>query len=209
MRRAPARGFSLIEIAVTLTVLGLLVLVVAPPVSDWVRNLRVRGATEAIQAGLNRARAEALRSNELVTFWLVSGADATVVDDSCALSAASGSWVVSRSDPTGACGTAPSVTDEPKIVQTHAVGQASAGASVAATAADGSNAKCVRFNGFGRVVDGAAGPDDDCRPPKQITTIDVTHALGARALRIVVSTGGGIRMCDPAVTDATDPRLCP
>lgn len=208
-RGAPSRGFSLIELAVALTVLGLLVLVVAPPVSDWVRNLRVRGATEAIQAGLQRARGEALRTNELVTFWLVSGSNATVVDDSCALSSGSGSWVVSRVDPTGACGAEPSTTVDPRIVQTHAAGQTSAGVTVAAIAADGTSATCVRFNGFGRVVDSTAGPDDDCRPPKQVTRIDVTHALGARSLRILVATGGGIRMCDPAVTDATDPRRCP
>jgi type IV fimbrial biogenesis protein FimT len=30
-----------------------------------------------------------------------------------------------------------------------------------------------------------------------------------RCLRIRISTGGEVKMCDPAVTDATDPRICP
>jgi hypothetical protein len=29
-----------------------------------------------------------------------------------------------------------------------------------------------------------------------------------RCLRVVVSSSGSVRMCDPAVTDATDPRAC-
>jgi hypothetical protein len=30
-----------------------------------------------------------------------------------------------------------------------------------------------------------------------------------RCMRVVVSTGGQVRMCDPQVLDATDPRVCP
>jgi hypothetical protein len=30
-----------------------------------------------------------------------------------------------------------------------------------------------------------------------------------RCLRIRISTGGEVKMCDPAVIDATDPRICP
>jgi hypothetical protein len=30
-----------------------------------------------------------------------------------------------------------------------------------------------------------------------------------RCLRINISVGGEARMCDPAVTDAADPRICP
>jgi type IV fimbrial biogenesis protein FimT len=203
------RGFSLIELAVTLTVIVLLLAAVAPSVSDWVHNTEVRNAAESIQSGLQKARTEALRSNEPVTFWLVSGADQRNVDNSCALSSSAGSWVVSRNDPTGACATAPSTTVVPMVVETHAAGDGATDVIVAAAAADGTASQCVRFNGFGRVVDAGATPADGCRPPGQVATIDLTHVSGARHLRVVVSPGGGVRMCDVGVTVATDPRKCP
>jgi type IV fimbrial biogenesis protein FimT len=59
------------------------------------------------------------------------------------------------------------------------------------------DATSVSFNGFGQRV--GAG----------IANIDISHTMnGVRALRIEISPSGGIRSCDPAVTDATDPRIC-
>ena len=43
-----------------------------------------------------------------------------------------------------------------------------------------------------------------------VTQIDVSHSASTdvRPRRIQISTSGGIRSCDPAVTDAADPRIC-
>ncbi len=203
------RGFSMIELAVALVVLALLVMAALPTMSDWMRNLRIRNAAESMQYGLQKARAEALRRNQNITFWLVSGDSQKVVDNSCALAATAGSWVISGSDPAGACAAAPSTDTAPMIVETHAAGDGGDGVTVNAVAADATAATCVRFNGFGQVVPSTVPPDDGCRMPKQISTIDLTHVAGGRQLRIVVSSGGGVRMCDRGVTDATDPRKCP
>jgi type IV fimbrial biogenesis protein FimT len=205
----PQRGFSMVEVAITMTVLALLLAAAAPSVAGWMRNTRVRNTAEALQMGLQRARAEALRRNVNVTFWLVAGSDERTVDNSCALSSASGSWVISVSDPTGHCATAPDPTTSPMIVETHAVGDGGGGVTVAALSAASAAARCVRFNGFGQVVDAAVPPADNCRLPNRIATVDVTHASGgARRLRIMVSAGGGVRMCDRDVS-STDPRACP
>jgi type IV fimbrial biogenesis protein FimT len=210
MRRPSQSGFSLIELAVTLTVMVLLVTAAFPSVADWLRNTRVRNAAASMQSGLMRARSEALRTNQMVTFWLVQGSTETAVDNFCALSSASGSWVVSLNDPSGACAAAPSPASAPMITETHAAGDGGAGVTVAAQTATGDTAQCVRFNGFGRVVDSSTGTADACRQPLQIAKIDVTHAAGgARALRIVVSAGGSVRTCDVNVTASTDPRKCP
>jgi len=199
----------MIEIAVTMTVMILLLLAAFPSMTDWLRNTRVRNAAESVQTGLQRARTEAVRRNQNVTFWLVAGSDERNVDNSCALSSASGSWVISLNNPAGNCAAAPSLTDDPMIVETHAAGDGAAGVTVAATAADSSAASCVRFNGFGQVVDASTLPADNCRPPTQLTTVDLTHASsGARRLRVMVSAGGGVRMCDRDVA-STDPRACP
>lgn len=206
--RSAQRGFSLIELAVTLAVFGLLLGAAFPSMSDWLRNTRVRNAAESMQAGLQKARTEAIRSNDTVTFWLVAGSDERRVDSSCALSASAGSWIVGRDDPSGMCATAPSTTVAPKIVDSHAAGDGGSGVSVAASGTGGAGATCVRFNGFGRVADAAALPADNCRSPDGISTIDLTHTSGARRLRIVVSSAGSVRLCDRDVAGA-DPRACP
>lgn len=203
------RGFTMVEVAVTMTVMALLLAAAVPSVAGWLRNTRVRNAADAVHLGLQRARTEALRRNVNVTFWLVSGADERIVDNNCALSSAAGSWVISLTNPAGKCATAPSPTAAPGIVETHAAGDGGSGVTVLAQTSAAAAANCVRFNGFGQVVDAATLPADTCRSPSQIATVDVTHASGgARRLRVVVSGGGGVRMCDLDVA-ATDPRACP
>lgn len=193
-----ARGFTLVELSVAMAVLALLLMAALPSMSEWTRNVRVRNAAESMQNGLQKARAEALRTNRSVGFWIVSQSDNRVVDNNCALSSSSGSWVISVNDPSGLCATAPDPNTAPMIVQTHAAGDGSGDVTVAAVDSGSNPAQRVLFDGFGRLTS-AAG---------QIAKIDLTHPLGARSLRVVVSSGGGVRMCDPNVS-APDPRVCP
>lgn len=77
-----ARGFSLIELAVTLVVLALLVGMGVPAWQEHVANSRVRALAGDIREGMQLARMEAIRRNDRVSFclagqdWSVrSGAD--------------------------------------------------------------------------------------------------------------------------------------
>ena len=69
-----------------------------------------------------------------------------------------------------------------------------------ATEADGATAAdSVTFDGFGRVADGG------------LARISIDNAVAGndyRPLAIVISEGGGIRMCDPRVSTDSDPRAC-
>lgn len=58
-----------------------------------------------------------------------------------------------------------------------------------------SNVASVTFNGLGRTTAGGA-------------TINVTNSTGGSALRVVVSSFGQVRMCDPAYSYATNPKGC-
>ncbi len=79
-----------------------------------------------------------------------------------------------------------------------------AGAPNAVVKPDG-DARRVTFNGLGRIV--AKNPADDTAP---LARVDVTTAAIAspRALRLVVGTAYGIKVCDPALA-AADPAGCP
>ena len=67
-RRRSQRGFTLIEIMISLTVLGILLMVALPSFSEWLQNQQLRAASEATLNGLQVARGAAIRRNVLVQF---------------------------------------------------------------------------------------------------------------------------------------------
>jgi len=199
--RTPAAGFTLVELAITLAVFGVLMAVIAPSAGAWMANMQVRATAESIQSGLHKARMEAVRRNQPVRFSLVSTANSSVMDNSCALSATAASWVVSVNDPSTKCGGALSDTTDPMLVETYAAGVYARRVTVAARQADGvTAASSVVFDGFGRISGGAA--------LAMITINNFDTSDDFRPLRVVIADGGGIRLCDPRVTEATDPRAC-
>ena len=88
-----------------------------------------------------------------------------------------------------------------EVVQTRPEDEGSKDATVAVTPA---GATTVTFNGYGRVTSNADAS-------AAITQIDVGSATLAasatRILRIVLGSGGNVRMCDPQLA-AGDPRAC-
>lgn len=194
-----AYGFTLIELLITLAVVALLLMVGLPSMTTWLQNQQIRTSAEGLQAGLQLARAEALRRNAPVRFQLVNNLAAT-----CVLFDRGTNWIVSINDPTGLCDVDPSDIAAPLAIQKRSGGEGTPNAVVTATNGVAA-ATTVTFNGLGRVT--GATP---------ITQIAVTNTSGGlcqpagpmRCLRLDISSGGQVRMCDPTVTDLTDPRLC-
>jgi type IV fimbrial biogenesis protein FimT len=194
-----SRGFSLVELMITLAVLGMLLMIALPNMGTWIQNTQIRTAAEGAYAGLTLARAEALKRNTSVRFQLTND-----LTNTCTLNATGKNWVVSLTDTTSLCDLDPSETVAPQIVQKRDGGEGSPNVNVQA------DATAVLFNGIGRAAAGG------------ITQIDFSNtATGAcktpggtepmRCLRITISAGGQVRLCDPAVSAATDPgdpRLC-
>lgn len=189
------RGFSLIELIVGIVILGVLMAMAAPRFSDWLRNARIRTAAEAIQNGLQLARAEAVRRNATVRFQLVS-----TIDDTCALATTGPHWVVSMVNPAGQCATAPSDTAAPRIIQVRNRAEGSEQTQVAA------GQSAFVFNALGRLM---PVPGANVEIDISSTTGGTCVASGGsvRCLRLVVSAGGQIRMCDPALP-AGDAQAC-
>jgi len=193
MRHHPrVRGFSIIELLITVTVLGLVLMLGLPNLSAWLQNTQIRNSAEAAVSGLQYARTEALRRNRQVRFNVVDTLDAT-----CNMIATGGSWVISMADPTGKCDAVPTDTADPFILQKRSGEEGTQSVAVSASASS------VFFNGLG-----------SASAPIQFTVTNPSggtcQSVGGtmRCLQINVSASGSVRMCDPAVTDATDPRKC-
>ncbi len=196
-----AKGFSIIELMVTLAILALLLTAVSPSLRDWVINSHIRNAASAFEQGIQLARQEAIRRNQSVSLWLVSTPSnaSTALDDSCALSSSSGSWVVSVNSPVGKCTAAPSVNVDPMLVASHAVGDGGSGVTVAAVGADKATAATtVTFNGLGSIANADAAYRID---------VSSTETATPRNLCVELSGVGSVRVCDPALA-STDPRAC-
>jgi type IV fimbrial biogenesis protein FimT len=197
------RGFNLVELMVTVAILALLVLAAMPSLGTWLDNTRIRNEGDSIVNGLQTARAEAVRRNQNVSFWLVNLPNPATLSNDCSLLSTSGSWMVSVFDPVNQCAADATSTDptvNPNgIIAGRPMGADSTRVSVTAKQSDGSGSALVTFNGFGRVAN-----------PASITTIDLNGIGGGtyRNLQVLVSKTGAVRLCDPAVTSSTDPRKC-
>jgi len=98
------RGFSMIELMVAMVILVLLIVAAMPSIGIWLDNTRIRNEGDSLITGLQTARAEAVKRNENVSFWLVQLTDPATLANDCTLSETSGSWVVSVSSPDKHCG---------------------------------------------------------------------------------------------------------
>jgi type IV fimbrial biogenesis protein FimT len=183
------QGFSVIELMIGLVVLVILVSIGAPAFSTFLNNNQIRTATNAIQTGLQLARAEAVSRNATVFFSLTDG-----VTNTCGLSTSGSTWVVSLANPTGRCGDTLN-TNPTQIIQIRP------GAETR-KAVITSNRSQISFNGLGR----ASAAIDMCIG----LTADEGECAGVgdeRRLRMTVAVSGQIRSCNPALS-SSDPQGC-
>lgn len=80
VRRAPQRGFTLLELMVTLTVLGILAAIAFPAMTALINANRLSGMTSEMAASLQLARSEAIRRNTQVS--ICSSSDGANCDSS-------------------------------------------------------------------------------------------------------------------------------
>ena len=171
LAKSLSAGFTLIELMISLVILAILLSLGMPAFTGILESSRTKAAASGFAMGLQRARAEAISRNTLVTFT-PSGAG----------------WTT----------TAPN-RDSPPLIETVDVkaGGESSGGFVTVTPST-----AVVFNGLGRFPPLAAAVDFDFSGPS---------GCGGeiRCLRVRVSAGGQVRVCDPdqAVTNE-DNRSC-
>ena len=159
----------------------------------------MRATAESIQNGLQLARAEAVRRNAAVSFYLTSSVDA-----GCVISPVSTNWVITfgGDDPTGNCGKAPMndalpptdpVNTVPRVIQRRSAAEGSS------NVVTNSNVNVVSFNGLGRGTPASIDVDD----------VSGVCTTTSHCLRVTVTNGGQVRVCDRALNPAgIDPQRC-
>ena len=182
------KGFTLVELIVVVAIVGILLGLAAPFLTEMIMNARIRNLAGSISNGLNMAKAEAVRRNVPVRFQLT-----TTADNTCALSNAGPSWVVSLDNPSDACGSMPSDNEGPRIIQVKGNENVERLVMVAAE-------HTAVFNSIGRqitnaVVDNVISIQTTSGPDACAT---IANKKGFRCLQINISPGGMVRVCDPA-----------
>lgn len=82
MTRLSHRGVTLIELMITLAILGILVVLALPGYSRWIHNTKIRTAADAALNGLQLARGESVQRNANVVFAFTTGTGWTVTSGS-------------------------------------------------------------------------------------------------------------------------------
>jgi type IV fimbrial biogenesis protein FimT len=183
-RSAPVRGFSLLEIVITMALLGILLGLAAPSFGEWIRNSQVRTVADSLQNGVRLAQAEGVRRNRQVVFFLTNSTDCTNV---ITPSAGGANWSIR---------TVPLIVGEvTEVVQCGVLSDVAANVAIA-----GPTAIC--FNSMGRQTtnaDPGLGGTACTLAATGRSNYNVTKT-DSRPLRVVVSIGGQLRLCDPART---------
>lgn len=197
LKYSPQRGLSIIETMIALAIVALVLFVAVPSFTIFLQNTQIKNAATSALNGLTLARAEAIRRNTPVRFQFVSNLTA-----GCTLSSSSLAWVVSQTNPAGKCDQPPSDSTAPQIVQKRAGLEGMQNAVVAVT-----GGSSVTFTGLGRAQAGGMTQIDFSNSTGTCQHIDAINGK-MRCMRILVTSGGQARMCDPKVTAVTDPRKC-
>ena len=197
--RCAAGGFTLIELIVTMSVIGLLAGLGLPSMTAWIRNSQVRTVADALQNGLRTAQTEAVRRNQPV---VISFTNDTNPELNPVAVAGGKNWSLQ---------TVPSAFAEngttPVFVRSGALADVASGVSIG-----GSMPTAVCFDSNGRLVANAA-PTSSAFAVCAATpaTFDIAQTNSDRPLRVTVAVGGQVRMCDPKrpALSTLSPDGCP
>jgi type IV fimbrial biogenesis protein FimT len=209
-------GATLVEIMITLVIIGIVMALGIPSFSGWVQNSQIRTAGESLLSGIQLARAQAaaMNSNVCIEF----------LDNGGKLSTAGTSWAVYGPTPDPAAVwpdirlIAVDCTVDPAgagLIQSKAAAEGTRNVTVAPnTTAPAVKVNAIEFDGLGKVR--AAHPGGALAGGQSVT-IDLQNSTGTcvaaggpmRCLQIWVSAAGQVRMCDPdPAVNVGDPRKC-
>jgi type IV fimbrial biogenesis protein FimT len=183
--RLPQAGVTLVELLIGVAIMGILLMLGLPEMRSWIADMQVKGAAQSVASGMQTARTEAIRRGTRVNFTL-NTADA-----------ANGGWSWAVEMPNAAA-------SAPAIRQ----GLAGDGGATTSLSLAGLPST-IAFSSLGRPVQ-SGSTASVCDATKNGTCYVAVSAPGAELkLRVLLERGGSVRVCDPSMAVAGDPRACP
>lgn len=185
--RAPSRGFTLIELMITVLLAVILMMVALPVFTKWIQNTKTRSIAESLQNGIRLAKTEALRRSRLVDFRLT----AATPGKGAATSKSGTNWYVQQNSALLAADS----TDANYNLYVQGSSQSDANSNVTVAG----DVDVLTFSSLGRLTNTGAAS----------YKFVVSNPNGDRTLNVIVTQGGQIRMCDPQITlSSTNPTGC-
>lgn len=170
-----AYGFSLIELMIAVSILGIMSSMAIPSFNEWVADTKTRTMAEVLQNNIRLAQTEALRRGRQVQFFLTDATPALAVGTSTN----GKNWGIQSM----------SLTNKSKAEE-YIQGGSMAASNPYITV--NASSDVIQFNSIGRVSN-----------VNQPVTIQLTNSKGDRKINITVSLAGGVRMCDPSKSRTT------
>lgn len=186
-----------------MTLFAILMFLAMPMMQELISNTKVRTTADTVQNGLRQAKAEAIRRSKTTAFFLTD--DTTFAN-------------VGQNAPADEVKVATTAADTNRVDGKHwgiftASGHGKSAQLIEAGLQTDSNTQvrirgpqAVCFNSMGRLIarDDLEIGDVECKASSIPSNFDIRMNDGTRNLRITVSPGGSIRMCDPAKNDTVD-----
>lgn len=192
-RSLSARGFSLIELMITIAVLMVLLMAGMPALGTWASDSRIRSVAESLQNGLRVAQASAIEHNRQAVFALTASTPALTAHP-----AENGSNWYARLLPLAGSDESDDITSDADAQSRFL--QGSSYGKQAGVAIQGPALVC--FGPLGRQItldSASTGLDTACSASDTVTyTVTDSRSSSARTLQVQVYLGGRVRMCDPA-----------
>lgn len=189
LKRSRQRGATLLELMVTVTIVGIIAAIGIPQMGQWIRNSSVNSAAEILQNGLRQAEAEAIRRNLRVEFLLTNEVPASSNIKTLSATMNGKNWAIRALD-----GLVPLSDQNAAYVSGFLLKDVSSDINVEGPAS-------VLFSGSGRVLDskGVAVASHQ--------VYRITRTSSDKALCVFVTPGGGIKLCNPALPSG-EPFAC-
>lgn len=180
-----SRGFTLLELIITITIVGILAALALPSFQGILANTRTRATAESFSLGMQLARSEAIKRNTRVSFRFSSAGDWTVC------SAVSTTVQTSCTPTTG-------------ILQQKTAVEASQNVQIVTTPA---STTMITFTETGRPFLDATLAWKNPDGTDEMTRVDFSSTASGNNYRINITSGGGIKLCMPNVA-ADNPKAC-
>lgn len=172
-------GFSLIELMVAVTVFGLIAAYAIPSFSTWIQDSKTRTVAESLQNGIRLAQTEAVNKGRQVAFFVTNAQPSA------------GAVATTVGSNWGVRVVVPTQVDASGYL--HGAVLNGEGGSVVVTA----DVAEIRFNSIGRLTNSTS-----------VVNYNIVNSNGLRPLRVVVTSAGSVKMCDPAKNIATAADGC-